>query len=187
MYVRLNLATNPRLSHRRFLAGSAVVGFLGLLLCCWLGWRAYNLRKAEEDLRARDSKIQKELATASQEREALERYFAQQEAAGFQNHAKFVVGVLQARSINWTQMFMDLERTLPQGVRVVRIEPKLEKGIVTVHFLVGAMNQEAKLKLLKSFENSASFSNLKWVSEKSATQPNTDPLTIEFLVEYSNT
>jgi len=187
MYVRLNLATNPLLSHRRFLAGSAVVSFLGLLLCCWLGWRAYNLRKAEEDLRVRSNKIEKELATANQERDELQRYFTQQEAAGFQEHAKFVVGVLQARSINWTQMFMDLERTLPQGVRVVRIEPKLEKGIVTVHFLVGAMNQEAKLKLLKSFENSSSFSNVKWLSEKSATQPNTDPLTIEFLAEYSNT
>lgn len=187
MYVRLNLATNPLLSHRRFLAGSAVVGILGILLFLGLGWRAYNLRKAEEDLRARDSKIQKEMTAANQERDALQRYFAQQEAAGFQDHAKFVVGVLQARSINWTQMFMDLERTLPPGVRVVRIEPKLDKGIVTVHFLVGAANQETKLKLLKAFENSSSFSNVKWLSEKAATQPNADPLTIEFIAEFSNT
>jgi hypothetical protein len=186
MYVRLNLATNPLLSHRRFLAGSVAVGILGLLLFVGLGWRAYNLRKAEEDLRARSSKIQKEMAAAGQEREALERYFAQQEAAGFQDHAKFVVGVLQARSINWTQMFMDLERILPPGVRIVRIEPKLEKGIVTVHFVVGATNQEAKLKLLKSFENSTAFSHVALQSERAATQPGGDPLTIEFVAEYSN-
>jgi Tfp pilus assembly protein PilN len=187
MYVRLNLATNPLLSHRRFLAGTAAVAALGMLLCCGLAWRAYQLRKAEEDFRARSGKIQKELASAGQEREQLQRYFAEQEAAGFQDHAKFVVGVLQARSINWTQMFMDLERGLPPGVRIVRIEPKLEKGIVTVHFVVGAASQEAKLKLLKSFENSSSFSNVKWLSEKAATQPNSDPLTIEFVAEYPNT
>jgi len=186
MYVRLNLATNPLLSHRRLLAGSAVVGVFGLLLFLGLGWRAYQLRKAEEDLRARSSKIEKERATVDREREALQEYFEKQEAAGFQEHAKFVVGVLQARSINWTQMFMDLERTLPPGVRVVRIEPKLDKGIVTVHFVVGAVSPEAKLKLLKSFENSTSFANMKWGSEKTATQANTDPLTIEFSVEYSN-
>ena len=186
MYVRLNLATNPLLSHRRFLAGSAAVGVLGLLLFLGLGWRAYQLRRAEEDLRARSSKIQKEMATVDREREGLQQYFDQQEAAGFQDHAKFVVGVLQARSINWTQMFMDLERTLPPGVRVVRIEPRLDKGIVTVHFVVGAVNPEAKLKLLKSFENSSSFANLKWGSERAATQQNMDPLTIEFVVEYSN-
>src|SRR5690242_18083815 len=154
MYVRLNLATNPLLSHRRFLAGSAVLSVLGFLFFLGLGWSAYNLRKAEEDLRARDAKIQKEMAAANQERDALQRYFAQQEAAGFQEHAKFVVGVLQARSINWTQMFMDLERTLPPGVRVVRIEPKLDKGIVTVNFVVGAASEDAKLKLLKSIESS---------------------------------
>jgi Tfp pilus assembly protein PilN len=186
MYVRLNLATNPLQSHRRFLASSAAVGVLGLLVFVGLGWRAYNLRKADQDFRARSTRVQKELATVSQEREELQRYFAQQEAAGFQEHAKFVVGVLQSRSINWTQMFMDLERILPPGVRVVRIEPKLEKGTVTVHFVVGAANQEAKLKLLKSFENSSSFSNVKWLSEKLATQQNADPLTIEFVAEYSN-
>jgi Tfp pilus assembly protein PilN len=186
MYVRLNLATNPLLSHRRFLAGSAVVGVLGLLLLLGLGWRAYNLRKAEEDLRARSSKIQKEMATVERERKELEIYFAQQEAAGFQDHAKFVVGVLQARSINWTQMFMDLERILPPGVRIVHIQPKVEKGIVSVHFVVGATNQEAKLKLLKSFENSSSFSHVALLSDRASTQPGADPLTIEFVAEYPN-
>ena len=186
MYVRLNLATNPLLSHRRFLAGSAVVGILGFLLFLGLGWRAYDLRKAEENLRGRESKIEKEMATVEQQREELQRYFAQQEAAGFQDHAKFVVGVLQARSINWTQMFIDLERILPLGVRVVRIEPKLDKGIVTVHFLVGATSEDAKLKLLKSFENSSAFSHVALQSERAATQPGADPLTIEFVAEYPN-
>ncbi len=187
MYVRLNLATNPLQSHRRFLAGWAAVGVLGLFLFLGLGWRAYNLRKAEEDLRARRGKIQQEMDTVERQRKELEVYFAQQEAAGFQDHAKFVVGVLQARSINWTQMFMDLERILPPGVRIVHIQPKLEKGVVSVHFVVGATNQEAKLKLLKSFENSSSFSHVELLSERSASQPGADPLTIEFVAEYPNT
>jgi hypothetical protein len=186
MYVRLNLATNPLLSHRRFLAGTAALGLLGVLMFLGLGWRAYNLRKAEEDLRGRSSKIQKDMAAAEAERKQLEHYFAQQEAAGFQDHAKFVVGVLQARSINWTQMFMDLERILPPVVRIVHIEPKLDKGIVSVHFVVGATNQEAKLKLLKSFENSSSFSHVELLSERSGTQAGSDPLTIEFVAEYPN-
>jgi Tfp pilus assembly protein PilN len=187
MYIRLNLATNPLLSHRRFLAGSAAAGVLGLVLLLGLGWRAYNLRKAEEDLRGRSDKIQKEMATVEKERNGLENYFAQQEAAGFQDHAKFVVEVLQARSINWTQMFMDLERILPAGVRIVHIQPKLEKGIVSVHFVVGATSQEAKLKLLKSFENSSSFSHVELLSERAATQTGADPLTVEFVAEYPGT
>ena len=158
-----------------------------MVLLLGLGWRAYNLRKAEEDLRGRSDKIQKEMATVEKERNGLENYFAQQEAAGFQDHAKFVVEVLQARSINWTQMFMDLERILPAGVRIVHIQPKLEKGIVSVHFVVGASSQEAKLKLLKSFENSSSFSHVELLSERAATQTGADPLTVEFVAEYPGT
>jgi Tfp pilus assembly protein PilN len=187
MYVRLNLATRPLISHRRFLAGSAALGVLGLLLLAGLGWRFYVLRKAEEDFRVRSSKVQKEMAAVTEQRNELEQYFGQQQAAGFQERAKFVVGVLQSRSINWTQMFMDLEKTLPPGVHVLHIDPKLDKGIVSVHFIVGATNQEAKLKLLKAFEDSPSFAHVELISERAATQPGVDPLTIEFEAEYPNT
>jgi len=53
--------------------------------------------------------------------------------------------------------------------------------------VVGAANQEAKLKLLKSFENSSSFSHVEWLAERTSTQAGADPLTIEFEAEYPNT
>ena len=113
-------------------------------------------------------------------------FFAQQQAAGFQEKAKFAVGVLQARSINWTQMFMDLEKVLPAGVHVLHIEPKLEKGVVSVHFIVGATNQESKLKMLKAFENSAAFSRVQLQAERTSAQPGTDPVLIEFIADYTD-
>lgn len=187
MYARLNLATRPLVSHRRFFAGTVLLGAIGLLLFLGLGWRFYVLRKAEENLRARSNKLQQELNAVDAQRRDLEKYFEQQNAAGFQEHAKFVIGVLQARSVNWTQMFMDLEKTLPPGVHVVRIQPKLDKGVVTVHFLVGAANEESKVKLLHAFENSHSFAHVELLSQKEGTQAGADPLTIEFVAEYLNT
>lgn len=186
MYARLNLATRPLVSRRRFFAGSALIGAIGLILFAGLGWRFYTLRKAEESLRARSNKLQQQLNAVDAQRRELDEYFQQQNAAGFQDHAKFVVGVLQARSINWTLMFMDLEKTLPPGVRVVHIQPKLDKGVVTVHFLVGAANEESKVKLLKAFEDSHSFAHVELLSEKEGTQQGADPLTIEFVAEYLN-
>ncbi|HUI53147.1 MAG TPA: hypothetical protein VLX60_15280 [Terriglobales bacterium] len=186
MYVRLNLATRPLISHRRFFAASAALALVGLLLLAVLGWRFYGLRKADENFRARSGKVQQELAAASRQRDELEQYFAQQQAAGFQERAKFVVGVLQSRSINWTQMFMDLEKTLPPGVHVLHIDPKLDKGTVSVHFIVGATSQEAKLKLLKAFEDSPAFAHVELLAERVSTQPGTDPLTIEFEAVYAN-
>ncbi|HUL34991.1 MAG TPA: hypothetical protein VL128_13990 [Candidatus Eisenbacteria bacterium] len=186
MYARLNLATRPLISERRFFAATATLGALGLVLLVVLGWRFHTVRQQDANFRARSGRVEQEMAKVSQQRSDLEKYFAQQQAAGFQENAKFVVGVLEARSINWTQMFMDLEKTLPPGVHVLHIEPKLENGVVSVHFVVGAMNQEAKLKLLRAFENSPAFARVEVLSEHTETRAGADPLTIEFEAEYPN-
>ncbi len=185
MYVRLNLATKPLETHRRFLAGAALLGILGGLLFLILGLRFYSLRKADADLRAKSGQYQQEIATLNEQRKELDRYFSQGETAKLQGRAVFIRNVIEARSINWTEMFMDLERTLPPGVRIVRIEPKLDKGVVTVKFVVGATSEEAKLKLLKAFEESKSFSEIQMESVRMSTQATGDPLTIEFTAVYT--
>jgi hypothetical protein len=55
---------------------------------------------------------------------------------------------------------------------------------VTVKFVVGAASEEAKLKLLKAFEESKSFSSIELESERIASQAGGDPLTIEFTAVY---
>lgn len=191
MYVRLNLATNPLVSHRRFLAGSAIVGAVAGIAFLILGWHVYTLRRDAAELRARTAQYQQELATLGTQRESLKEYFAQQENARLQDRANFIKTVVLARSFNWTQMFMDLEKTLPAGIHIVRIEPKLDQGRASVRFVVGASNQEAKLKLLKAFEESKSFSHIELVAEHAADRnnpkPGGDALTLEFNAIYSTT
>ena len=185
MNIRLNLATRPLASHRRFLAAAAMLVVFGGLLFLILGWRYYSLRKADTEMRARSEALQKEMAGLRVQRAELDRFFAQPENVKLIERASFIKSVIEARSINWTQMFMELEHTIPPGVHVVRIEPKLEKGIVAVKFVVGAVNQEAELKLLKSFEESKSFSHVELLAEHAANQPGADPLTVEFTAVYS--
>lgn len=185
MYVRLNLATKPLVTHRRFLAGAALLAVLGGLLFLILGLQFYSLRKADTDLRAKTSQYQQEMASLVEQRRDLDRYFSQADTSKLQGRAVFIRDVIEARSINWTQMFMDLEKTLPPGSRIVRIEPRLDKGVVTVKFVVGAANDAAKLKVLKAFEESKSFSNIQLEAVRVATQGTGDPLTIEFSAVYT--
>src|SRR5271165_2786611 len=179
MYIRLNLATKPLLNQRRFLAGAALLGVVGGFLFLILGWRYYSLRKADAELRTRTKQLQSEMSSLSVQRRALDQFFAQPENTRLIDRAIFIKSVIDARSINWTQMFMDLEHILPPGVHIVRIEPKLDKGIVSVKFVVGAVNQESELKLLKAFEESKSFSQVELLSEHIETTQGGDPLTVE--------
>jgi Tfp pilus assembly protein PilN len=186
MYVKLNLATKPLVSHRRFMLGSAVLGVVGALLFLILGARFYGLRKADSQLRAKTDKLQREMNDLMKQRKDLDAFFAQQENAGLEERAKFIKSVIEARSFNWTQMFMDLEHTLPAGVRVVKIEPTLEKGSATVKIVLGATDETAKIRLLKAFEESKSFSHVELLSEKlGGSQAGADPVTIEFSAIYT--
>ncbi len=187
MYVRLNLATKPLVSHRPFLVGAAIAALIGGILFALLGWRYYTLRRADADLRARTEKVQAEMSRTYAQKQQLDRFFSQPETVGLQDRAKFTAEVMEGSSFNWTQLFMDLEHTLPAGVHVLRIEPKLDKGAAEVSFAIGAANEDAKLKLLKAFENSRSFSELKLTAEHTGapSQPGGDPLTVEFTTVYS--
>jgi Tfp pilus assembly protein PilN len=183
MLIGLNLATKPLVSHRRFLVGSALLGFVASVLFVYLGWHFYTLRKADEEFRASVAKLQSEMERQQQQRAELERFFAREENRNLQARAKFVGNVIEARSFNWTKMFMDLERTLPPGVHVLKIEPTLENGSASVKFLVGGSSQESKVKLLQAFEDSKSFSNVELTGE--AVPKQAEKSTDVFLVQFS--
>jgi hypothetical protein len=185
MYVRLNLATKPLVSHRRFLLGAALIGVLGSVLFVLLGWRFYALRKADEDYRARLGTIQQEMSQLQNQRNDLERFFAKDENRNLQERAKFIGDVIEARSFNWTKMFMDLEHILPSGVHVVKIEPKLERGSVSVKFAVAGSSQEAKLSLLKAFEDSKSFTHIELISSELPKHGSADVFQAEFSAIYT--
>jgi Tfp pilus assembly protein PilN len=185
MDIRLNLATRPLLSQRRFLVGSALLGLLAGVLFLSLGWRFYSIRKADEAYRVRAEKVQQEMAQLQVQRDDLKRFFEREENRNLQDRAKFINGVIEARSFNWTKMFMDLERTLPPGVHVVRIEPKLDRGTVSVKFVVGASSQQAGVQLLKAFEDSKSFTHVELLSSQLPKQQSADMLTVEFSAIYT--
>ncbi len=188
MQVGLNLATKPLVSHRRFLVGSALCGIIGGLLLVYLGWQFYTLRKADETYRARLEKIQKEMDRAQEQRADLERFFAKSENRNLQERAKFVGTVIESRSFNWTKMFMDLEHTLPPGVHVLKIEPKQESGSAAVKFVVAGSTEESKVKLLKAFEDSRSFTHIELTQEglpKQSSTGNSDVFVVEFSAIYT--
>ena len=160
MKVRLNLATSAQETHRRFLVGAGVTAGIAGIVLLILGWHVYAVRKNDSELRARTEKMQQETATLLRQRDELDRFFQQRENVGLHDRADFVNSIIDASSFNWTQMFMDLERVLPGGVRVLSIEPRQVQGHVEVKINVGADSDEAKLKFLRALEDSKFFSDV---------------------------
>ena len=168
MNVRLNLATKPLESHRRFLAGSGVIAVLAGILFLALGWHAYSELKSRETLRRKEQDNNIQAAALQSRRRELDEFFARPENAKLKERAAFVGAMVDQRAFDWTQMFMDLEKLVPVGVHVVSIHPQLEKGHMFVHFTVAASSDEAKVKFLKAMESSPAFSNVQLLSVRSS-------------------
>jgi type IV pilus assembly protein PilN len=189
MRVRLNLATKPLETHRRFLAGAGLTAFVAALVFVGLGWHVYSARKVDAELRARTDKMRQEMGNLESQRKELELYFGQKEIANLRDRAAFLNGIIDARSFNWTQMFMDLEHILPSGVRVISIEPKQASGHVEVKLTVGATSDDAKLKFLHALEESKQFTRIELIHEGPPQSNNqvTDQKIVQLTVSYSRT
>jgi len=165
MRVRLNLATKAQETHRRFMVLAGLVATVAGIVFLALGWHVYSIRNVDARLRAQSEITSRRIGELQAERADLERFFAQPENAKLHDRAAFLNSLIDGRSFNWTQMFMDLERILPGGVKVVSIEPKQAKGRVEVKLTIGASSDDAKLKFLRALEESQQFSEIQLDSE----------------------
>ena len=182
MNVRLNLATKPLESHRRFLAGSGLLAALGGLIFLALGWHVYSTLRAQDALRRKEEANNVRAAQLQSRRRELDDYFSKPEITKLKERAGFVNGIIDERSFDWTQMFMDLEKITPVGVHVVSIQPQLDKGHMFVRLSVAATTDEAKLKFLRAMENSPAFTDVKLLSIHPA--PNSTDQALELNAIY---
>jgi len=184
MNVRLNLATKPLVSHRHFFASAGLLAVLGGLLFLGLGWHASSEIRAQAELRRKEQDNDRRAALLQTRRKELDDFFARPENARLKERAAFVNGIIDERSFDWTQMFMDLEKIVPVGVHVVSIEPRLEKGHMFVRLTVAASGDESKIKFLRAMENSTAFSNVNLLSVR-AGQASGDQSTLELNAIYA--
>src|SRR5258707_2372059 len=165
MKVRLNLATNPLQCQRKVIAVSCLVGVVAVIVFLALVWHVYYVRKSNDALRVRADAVRQEMLGLMRQRDELENFFKEDRNAKLNERSTFLNSLIDEQSLNWTQMFMDLEKILPTGVRLVSIDPAHEKGQVQVRLSVGAISDEAKLQFFRALENSPAFTDFRELNE----------------------
>jgi type IV pilus assembly protein PilN len=170
MRARLNLATNPLISNRRFAVGASIIGTVAVVVMFGLAWHAYEFRRGDTAFRARQAELSSEINTLQAHRDDLAAYFNAPDAVQKRELSGYLNDLIAQRSFPWTKVFMDLERVLPEGVHVVTIQPSLVNGQVRLSLTVAAVNDDTKLEFLKALEKSPEFSRIEVLS---VTKPNT--------------
>lgn len=186
MKVRLNLSTSPLESNRRFVVAATAIGTIAIVALLVLSYRTFSLWRSDKVLRARQDVLELQIARLQKQRQDLSEFFENPQTVQRRQRAAYLNSLIQQRAFPWIKIFMDLERILPEGVRVVSIEPKLAGDTVQLNVLVGAISDESKLKFLKALENSPEFSHIELLSEtRPVRAEQTDRVMLALQAQYS--
>jgi Tfp pilus assembly protein PilN len=187
MKIRLNVATRPLESHRRFVAGAALAGFVGIAALLLLASTVVSTWRKNRGQRAQIAGYEARLSQLEVEQGRLAAYFGSPKTKTVMDRAEFLNSLIDQRTFPWTTIFTDLEKTLPAGVRVISIAPKMEHGQVDVTLVIGAEGNKNEIAFLQALQSSAAFSHVQVSSEKQAVnQPgSTDQVDVELQAVYS--
>ncbi len=166
MKLQLNLSTSPQPNNRPFIAYSTLIGTVGVIALAILSVAALRSWHANRELRVDMARWSDQIEADQRRQQALAVEFRSQGDQQVLGRSAFLNSLIDERSFPWTKVFMDLEQTLPPGVRVVSIAPKLVNGRAEVTLEIGALNDEGKIAFLEAIEKSKMFSGLVVTSER---------------------
>lgn len=168
MKLSINLATQPLENKRSFLAFATVLGVAEIVALVLLSHAAFVSWRSTRELRAQIAAYRAQIQEGMEKQQELRSFFQTPKAADILNRAAFLNSLIDERGFPWTKVFMDIEETLPPGVRVVSIEPRLVDNRAKVTLVVGADSDQDMVKFLQTLEKSKVFSGMEVKEERYA-------------------
>lgn len=154
----LNLATRP-FRNERLPSMLAVVSLAAALLVS-----AYHVFLARDVMPDRTSALTMKLAEMEAESARLRTEAAsltgERPDAGALAEWTQLKDLVDRRVFSWSGLFVVLEDTLPDGVRLVNLTPKVEKGQVVLRINATARTFEEALEFMRALEERPEFSNV---------------------------
>jgi len=153
----INLATRPYIDARRFYAQWAML-LLPLLLLAGLlaGYAALSLVRSRE-VAAKVRQTRARIAELDRNRALAEEVMNRPQNRDTRDQSRFLNAMIARKAFSWTQVFEELERVMPDRVRVLGISPEVKDNRVLLVLRVAAETRADAQELLRRMENSPSF------------------------------
>jgi len=158
MKIPINLASQPFRRDRAMILAS---GAVAVVLVITLGV-LYMLARVDNSqlagLHAQIAGLNQKLRAVSSDQQRLEAVIHQPGNAYVMETSLFINDLINHKSISWSRLFTDLEKTVPYNVKVMQLHPTVNsRNEVMLDMQVGSEKPEALDELLKAFERSPIF------------------------------
>lgn len=173
-----NLATRPFYNVR---AVRSVLGGLVLLAAAATAFnlvQGLRLAASQQALGARADEAERESVRLRTEAAAIRRQINPAELEGVAGRAREANAIIDRRAFSWTELFAQLEGTLPADVRITAVQPRLDSDVFVVSVGVEARRAEDLDAFIEALEAGGRFERVL----ATETQTNTEGL-LEAVVE----
>lgn len=159
MRLHINLASEPFRRDRHVMAG---LGALSALLACTLvilTVLAFSARSRASVMRGEVERLNAQARSFANEQAQYDGTLRQPANAEVLERSVLLNTLLERKAISWTRLFADLEKILPENVRLISIRLPRASGPsqVTLDMTVGAQTPEPVLSLLRRLAASPDF------------------------------
>ena len=158
MRVPINLASQPLENLRPWRAAVVVTALAALVLAGVIVRREARDRSEFRSLIQQRNSLEQSMKSLESEQRELETWLSTPAAKQIQERSAFLNSLILRKSLSWTQLFMDLEKTLPSQARIVAIRPSLNPSEeVDLNLTAAATSMSPLVEFLKNLESSEQF------------------------------
>ena len=161
MKIPINLASQPFRRDRGMLVASVALCVVLMLTLGGLGY-LYSLDEAQGSaVRLEIAKIDRRISRAQKDQAALDAILHKPENAMVLERSVFINTLIYHKAISWSQLFSDLETTIPYNVKLMALVPSVTTdNKVVLDITVAADKPEAMLEFVRALEKSKAFRNV---------------------------
>jgi Tfp pilus assembly protein PilN len=160
--LRTNLSTRPYYNERAVHALAALVALLVLAITAWQVVRVVRLSREKTDLNAVITKDKTEADARKRDAAQIRSGLDQKELSAVASAAKEANDLIEQRTFSWTQLFNQLEATLPEDVMLTSVRPVFKDGETQVNLDIAGRGGDVIDTFWDRLEKTGAFHDIQW-------------------------
>ena len=162
--LRTNLSTRPFYNERAVHALAALVAILVLGVTVWQVRRVVAFSREKTQLNATIARDRNEVQAARLQAQQIRAGIDQKQLAALSASAKEANDLIAQRTFSWTDLFNEIEATLPDDVMLMAVHPEIKDGITVLHMDVQGRTEEQITAFWDRLEKTGRFHDVSWTN-----------------------
>jgi len=160
--LRANLSTRPFYNERAVHAVAAAIAIVVFAITAWQVARVIRLSAYKTELHSAIARDKNETERLGREAADIRRGLDQKELAVVAAAAREANGLIEQRTFSWTQLFNQLESTLPGDVMLTSVSPDFTDGVTHVNMEIQGKGGDVIDSFWERLEKTGAFHDIEW-------------------------